>query len=87
MNLSLPLVSGKCEVRAVIRVLTVKNYSMRAVYRELCEMYSDNVMFKCMAHLWVERFMSGQHNMHNEERSGCPCDATSSDLRPNNTID
>lgn len=63
---------AKCEVRAVIRFFTAKQYSAAAIYRELCTVYGPKVMSEGVVREWVRFFKNGRTNIHDEERSGRP---------------
>lgn len=63
---------ASCEVRAVIRFLTVKNCKPIEIYRQLCEVYGDNIITEGGVRQWVIRFKNGRTNVHDEDRSGRP---------------
>lgn len=63
---------AKCEVRAVIRFLTAKQYSAAAIHRELCAVYGPSVMSEGVVREWVRSFKGGRTNIHDEDRSGRP---------------
>lgn len=63
---------ASCEVRAVIRFLTAKNCKPIEIYRQLCEVYGDNIIMEGGVRQWVIRFKNGRTNVHDEHRSGRP---------------
>ena len=63
---------ASCEVRAVIRFLTAKNCKPIEIYRQLCEVYGDNIITEGGVRQWVIRFKNGRTNVHDEHRSGRP---------------
>ncbi|XP_075229662.1 uncharacterized protein LOC142329169 isoform X20 [Lycorma delicatula] len=63
---------AKCEVRAVIRFFTAKQYSAADIHRELCGVYGPKIMSEGVVRDWVRSFKSGRRNVHDEERSGRP---------------
>jgi transposase len=63
---------AKCEVRAVIRFLTAKQYSAAAIHRQLCAVYGPSVMSEGVVREWVRSFKGGRTNIHDKDRSGRP---------------
>ncbi len=62
-----------CEVRAVIRFLTLENVSGAEIYRRLCAVYGNANVMKCRSvYEWVARFKEGCTNTHDEPREGRP---------------
>ena len=59
-------------MRAVIRFLTAKNSKPIEIYRQLCEVYGDNIITEGGVRQWVIRFKNGRTNVHDEHRSGRP---------------
>jgi hypothetical protein len=63
---------ASCEIRALIRFLHAKNISAAGKHRELCTVYSQNVMSEETVRQWCRIFKIGRTNAHDEERSGLP---------------
>ncbi|GFW72264.1 HTH_48 domain-containing protein [Trichonephila clavipes] len=60
------------EVRSVIRFLLAKNLKPMEIYRQVCEVYGNNVMNESSIRKCCIQFKSGQTNNHDEEKSGRP---------------
>lgn len=61
---------ANCEMRAVIRFLSAKNYKLIEIHWQLCEVYGDKIITEGQ---WYIRFKNGRTNVvHDEERSGRP---------------
>lgn len=63
---------ASCEVRSVIRFLLAKNLKPIEIYRQLCEVYGNNVITEGGVRQWCIRFKNGRTNVHDEEKSGRP---------------
>jgi hypothetical protein len=61
-----------CEIRAVIRLLHVKNTRVAEIYCELFAVYGQNVMNEGTVRQWCRIFKDGRTNVHDEEGSGRP---------------
>jgi hypothetical protein len=61
-----------CKIRSVISFLHAKNMSAAEFLRELCVVYSQNVMSEGTVRQWCTVFKDGCTNVHDEERSGWP---------------
>ncbi|GFV14307.1 HTH_48 domain-containing protein [Trichonephila clavipes] len=59
---------ASCEVRSVIRFLLAKNLKLMEIYRQVCEVYRNNVMDESLIRKWCIRFKNGC----DEEKSGRP---------------
>jgi hypothetical protein len=64
---------ASCKIHAVIRFLHAKNMSAEEIHRELCVVYSQNVINERTVRQWCRMFIDGQTNVHDEKRSGRPC--------------
>ena len=42
------------------------------IYRNICEVYGQNITSNGTVRKWVRAFKDGQKNVHDEERSGQP---------------
>lgn len=63
---------ASCEVRRVIRFLLAKNHRLVKIYRQLCEVYRNNVMSKGGVCQWYIKFKNEQTNVYDEEECGGP---------------
>lgn len=63
---------ASCEVRSVIRFLWAKKLKPIEIYRQLCEVYGNNVISEGGVRQWCIRFKNGRSNVHDEEKSGRP---------------
>ncbi|GFW06350.1 HTH_48 domain-containing protein [Trichonephila clavipes] len=61
-----------CEVWSVIRFLLAKNLKLKEIYRQVCEVYGNNVMNESSIRKWCIQFKNGRTNVHDEEKSGRP---------------
>lgn len=61
-----------CEVRSVIRFLLAKKNKPIEIYRQLCEVYGNDVITEGGVRQWCIRLKNGRTNVHDEERSGRP---------------
>ncbi|GBO33297.1 hypothetical protein AVEN_108323-1 [Araneus ventricosus] len=61
-----------CEVRSVIRFLSVNNVKQAAIRRQLVEIRGENVMTDEMVRKWIRQFNDGRTNVHDEARGGRP---------------
>ncbi|GFV17884.1 HTH_48 domain-containing protein [Trichonephila clavipes] len=61
---------ASCEVRPVIRL--AKNLKLMEIYRQVCEVYRNNVMNESSIRKWCVQFKNGRTNVRDEEKSGCP---------------
>lgn len=61
-----------CEIRSVIRFLNARNVKPAEIYRQLRDVYGEDVMSEGMVRKWVRMFNSGRTNVHDEDRSGRP---------------
>ncbi|GFY12544.1 histone-lysine N-methyltransferase SETMAR [Trichonephila clavipes] len=61
-----------CEIRCVIHFLNAKKVKPIEIYRQICEVYGQNVMSDSMVRRWVRQFNEGRSEVHDEERSGRP---------------
>jgi hypothetical protein len=59
-----------CEMRSVIRFLNARNVKPADIHRQICEVYSENVMSGGMVRKRVRKFNEGRDNVHDEPRSG-----------------
>lgn len=62
----------RCEIRSVIRFLTLRNESAASIYRQLVETYGCEVMSRQNVTKWVRLFKDGRIDTHDEERCGRP---------------
>jgi hypothetical protein len=60
-----------CEIRSVIRFLNARNVKPADSHRQICEVYSENVMSDGMVRKWVRKFNESRDNVF-EPRSGRP---------------
>jgi hypothetical protein len=56
-----------CEIRAVIHILHTENMSAAEIHRELCMVYSQNLMNEGTVRQWCRMFKEGRTNVHHEE--------------------
>jgi methyl coenzyme M reductase gamma subunit len=61
---------ASCELRSVIKFLNTKNVRPAEIYRQVCEVYGENVMSDGMVR-WCMMFSEGRTNVH-DDRSGRP---------------
>ncbi|GBM76118.1 hypothetical protein AVEN_205233-1 [Araneus ventricosus] len=61
-----------CEVRSVIWFLNTKKVKPAEIYRQLVEIYGENVMTDGIVRKWVRQFNDGRTNVQDESRSGRP---------------
>ena len=59
-----------CEIRSVIRFLTVKNVSAAENHRQISDSYGPNAVSSSKVYKWVRVFKNGLGNVHDEPRSG-----------------
>lgn len=62
----------RCEIRSVIRFLTLRNESAASIHRQLVETYESEVMTRQHVTKWVRLFKEGRTDTHDEERCGRP---------------
>ncbi|GFW90883.1 HTH_48 domain-containing protein [Trichonephila clavipes] len=63
---------ANCEVRSVIRFLLAKNLKLMEIYRQVREVYRNNVMNESSIRKWCVQFKNGRNNVRVEEKSGRP---------------
>ncbi|GFU21283.1 HTH_48 domain-containing protein [Trichonephila clavipes] len=63
---------ASCEVWSVIRFLLAKNLKLMEIYRQVCEVYRNNVMNESSIQKWCVQFKNGRTNVRDEEKSGRP---------------
>ncbi|GFW72481.1 HTH_48 domain-containing protein [Trichonephila clavipes] len=63
---------ASCEVRSVIRFLLAKKPKTSEIYRQVCEVYRNNVMNESSIRKWCIQFKNGRTNVRDEEKSGRP---------------
>lgn len=63
---------ASCEVRSVIRFLLAKNLKPIEIYRQVCEVYGNNVMNESSVRKWCIQLKNGRTNVHDEAKSGRP---------------
>lgn len=64
---------ASCEARSVIRFLLTKYLKPKEIYRQMCEVYGDNVINESsLRKWWCIQFKNGGTNVHDEEKSGRP---------------
>ncbi|KAG8238586.1 hypothetical protein J437_LFUL017934 [Ladona fulva] len=63
---------NKCEIRSVIRFLTLRNELAASIHWQLVETYGSEVMNRLNVTKWVRLFKEGCTDTHNEERSWRP---------------
>lgn len=56
----------------MIRFLLAKNLKPIEIYRQVCEVYGNNVMNESSVRKWCSQFKNGRTNVHDEEKSGRP---------------
>jgi hypothetical protein len=56
-----------CEICTVINFLHAKNMNAAEIHRELCAVYSQNVMSEGTVSQWCRMFKDERTNTHNEE--------------------
>ncbi|GBN22673.1 hypothetical protein AVEN_187396-1 [Araneus ventricosus] len=59
-----------CEVRSVIRFLSVRNLSAADISRQICEVYGAAAICEGKVRKWVRDFKAGRDNVHDDSRSG-----------------
>ncbi|GFU23578.1 HTH_48 domain-containing protein [Trichonephila clavipes] len=64
--------AAKCEIRSVIRFLTVRNILAANVHCQITEVYGTESMSDSKVRKWVRKFKDWRTNVHDEERSGWP---------------
>jgi histone-lysine N-methyltransferase SETMAR len=67
-----PATFRPCEIRAVIRFLTLQNNTASSIHRKLVEVYGSHVMSRQHVTKWVRLFKEGRTDIHDEARSGRP---------------
>jgi hypothetical protein len=65
-----PVIDNPAAKFTVIRFLHAENMSAVEIHRELCAIYSQNVMSEETVRHWCRMFKDGRTNVHNEEQSG-----------------
>jgi hypothetical protein len=60
---------ASCEIHTVIRFLHARNMSAVQIHRELCAVYSQNVMSEGTVKQRCRILKDGRTNAHDEERS------------------
>lgn len=63
---------AKCEVRSVIRFLNAQKVKPIEIYRQIKNVYGDNVMNESSVRNWCIMFNQGRTSVHDEDRSGRP---------------
>ena len=63
---------AECEIRAVIRFLNARNVKPAEIYRQIKDVYGEDVMSDGMVRKWVRTFNEGRTNVQYEARSGWP---------------
>jgi hypothetical protein len=53
---------ARCEIRAVIRFLHIRNMSVEEIHRELCATYGQNVLGEGPVRQWCRMFKDGRGN-------------------------
>jgi len=61
-----------CEMRSVIRLLSVKNMTAGEIHRQLCDVYGEHAMSSSMVRRWARLFNEVRENVHDDSRSGRP---------------
>lgn len=56
----------------MIRFFWAKNLKPIEIYRQVCEVYGNNVMNESSVRKWCIQFKNGRTNVHDEEKSGRP---------------
>jgi histone-lysine N-methyltransferase SETMAR len=67
-----PATFRPCEIRAVIRFLTLQNNTASNIHQKLVEVYGSHVMSRQHVTKWVRLFKEGRTDIHDEARSGRP---------------
>ncbi len=70
---------SKCVIRSVILFLTAKNETASSIYRQLVEVFGENVITVQHVRKWRREFVSGRREVHDEMREGRPRDSLTSD--------
>lgn len=60
----------RCEIRYVIRFLTLRNESAASIHRQLVETYGSEVMTRQYVTKRIQQFEEGRTDTHDEERCG-----------------
>ncbi len=82
MELPVHCVSGSCEIHSVIRFLAAEGVPTPAIHTCLKNVYGDSVMPLRTVPSWVRKFKEEKReNVHNEERSGHPNEASTEETR------
>ncbi len=81
MELPVHCISGSCEVRSVIRILTAESIPTPAKYTRLKNVYGDSVMPLHTVHSWVRKFKEEKWENVHKEQSGRPNKASIEETR------
>ncbi|KAG8281000.1 Inositol hexakisphosphate and diphosphoinositol-pentakisphosphate kinase 2 [Homalodisca vitripennis] len=55
------------KLRSLIRFLLAKHNKLIEIYRQLCEVYGNDVITEGGVHQWCIRFQNGQTNVHDDD--------------------
>uniref|UniRef100_A0A670Y7B2 Mos1 transposase HTH domain-containing protein n=1 Tax=Pseudonaja textilis TaxID=8673 RepID=A0A670Y7B2_PSETE len=69
MICTMPLQLSKAKL---IRFLLAKNHKLIEIFRQLCEVYGDNIITEGGVRRWCIKFKNGRTNVHDEQLSGRP---------------
>jgi len=64
--------AANCEIRSVIRFSNARNVLPSEIHHQICQVNGDNVMGDGMVRKWVQMFIEGRKNMHDEAQCGRP---------------
>lgn len=70
----------KIEFRAVIKFLTKQGKTPQIIMEEMSSVYGDSCPGKSMVYKWHSLFKQGRDSIEDDQRSGRPIEATSSDI-------
>ncbi|XP_066906181.1 protein GVQW3-like [Halyomorpha halys] len=62
-----------CEVRSVIRFWLARNNRPIEIYRQLCDVYGQEIMSESRVRQWCIDFKNGCTSVHEKDCSGRPC--------------
>lgn len=71
-SISIAHSSRRCEIRAVIRFLTLRNETAASIHRKLVNTYGNQVMSRQHVSKWCRLFKEGRTDTHDDKRSGRP---------------
>jgi len=64
--------AADCEIWSVIHFLSTRDVLPHEIHHQICQVYGDNVMSDGMVRKWVQMFIEGRENVHDEVQSGRP---------------